>query len=225
MTNTRLVPVLAAMAVLALAACGNDGTGLYVDQPDGGGGTAGTGGGGQGGGIAGKGGDGGGGDGGTAGIGGRGGTGGIAGSGGAGGSAGKGGAGGSSDICAPKGLCEQIQTEYGYALQNAQICQPGAVAQCGKQAPSNLACGGCNVWVNSTETLDPIRKKYTDAKCATCIRICPAVLCRALTVGSCLAVRGPVPAEPVPGASDPAPGIAAPPAPAGMCFDRGGPIP
>ena len=63
-------------------------------------------------------------------------------------------------------------------------------AQCQQKAPSGFGCAACEVWVNTTAELDPIRKQYEIYGCAKCEHlVCPAVvdLCPRLGKGACTA--------------------------------------
>ncbi len=88
-----------------------------------------------------------------------------------------------ADICGVAGACSAIEREWNDAVRKDQACSPG-ISQCATQV-NGIGCGGCPVLVNGTVNTDAVRKKWQDAGCARCIRICPAILCVAPGRGVC----------------------------------------
>ncbi len=101
-----------------------------------------------------------------------------------------------ADPCASTGQCTTLETEYRDAIAKDQVCTTGANNQCQQNVSSALACGGCTAWVNTKTTTDAVRKRWQDAGCNTCLRICPAIACVAPGTGTCQLPVGGAPGAP-----------------------------
>jgi hypothetical protein len=83
--------------------------------------------------------------------------------------------------CDSGGICQSLETQYAAALARARACSPKLVGQCAQAAPTGLACGGCELWVNDKAELNTIKVKWDAAAgCTTCKRLCPLIRCLAL---------------------------------------------
>jgi hypothetical protein len=107
------------------------------------------------------------------------------------GQSGGGGAGGAGGGTADGGeTCDELALDYANAFVAASACTPGAANQCQTLAPPTIGnvCNVCGDWyVNDATTLTAIRSQWARQGCALPIA-CPAILCRAPTPASCVAV-------------------------------------
>jgi hypothetical protein len=88
--------------------------------------------------------------------------------------------------CGAGGLCEALEKQYLSAVQQAKACISGK-STCGQTVPDTLVCMACAVWVENVTEPQAIQKRWSDAGCAKCPRVCPAILrlCLRLTQGIC----------------------------------------
>jgi hypothetical protein len=70
--------------------------------------------------------------------------------------------------------CQEIQTEYAAALEQAKQCVPGAANQCTKTAQSSLDCG-CATHVNDDSGLSDYASRWAASGCRA--GVCPAIAC------------------------------------------------
>lgn len=71
-----------------------------------------------------------------------------------------------------RAACEQINKQYGKALEAAKKCNPAIfMIQCHKQVAGDLACG-CPLFVQDTTQLQKLRDKWDAYKCSKLIPSC-----------------------------------------------------
>ena len=83
--------------------------------------------------------------------------------------------------------CDQIASDYLKEMPNAKECtvDPNLV-QCQIEVPSSLPCrSGCTTYVQSPATLNDLAQKWSNERCDTINRICPAIACLAPQPGGC----------------------------------------
>ena len=119
------------------------------------------------------------------------------------------------DVCVQGGTCTQIDQAYLRAMAAAVQCTPFAAGQCLEKVPTTLSCG-CNRWVNRTDELTDLTRKWVATGCNLCRWQCPAIACQDLTLGVCYPTRG---------GGDPQPGLLPPQQQRGICGDMRQPNP
>jgi hypothetical protein len=96
-------------------------------------------------------------------------------------------------VCARGGLCPTLAAQYADAVLRAQSCTAGAAGACEKKVRGGLGCDSCEVWVNDTAALGPIRAQWDQAGCDRCFLgsptgdRCHPIVCPDLFTGICKA--------------------------------------
>ena len=105
--------------------------------------------------------------------------GGTAGGAGGAGMAGAGGAGGTTTTC------DDLSARYTKALTAAKDCTGSSKNECSTEVYQSLSCPGCKTFVNDATRLTTIANDWTKAGCDKVVRICPKVLCIAISGATC----------------------------------------